>query len=142
MNFSGPVLVSIATYLLMLVAYRYRSKLWFHIPVMSAIIVYDICMPFYLYSTRDWYRRLIEQEEIFSMMIWTHVMLLITLYVLYALQVIAGRQLLKGNNNEAREDHAAQGKGILIARALVILSAMMLVEPERPVEAVALLVGG
>ncbi|MBL1433402.1 MAG: hypothetical protein COB94_008185 [Gammaproteobacteria bacterium] len=141
MNFSGPVLVSIATYVLMLLAYRYRSKLWFHIPVMSAIIVYDICMPFYLYSTRDWYRRLIEQEEIFSMMIWTHIMLLITLYVLYALQIIAGRQLLKGGN-EGREDHAAQGKGILIARALVILSAMMLVEPERPVEAVALLLGG
>lgn len=141
MNFSGPVLVSMATYLLMLLAYRYRSKLWFHIPVMCAIIVYDICMPFYLYATRDWYRRLIEQEEIFSMMIWTHVMLLITLYVLYALQIIAGRQMLKGNN-EPREDHAAQGKGVLITRALVILSAMMLVEPERPVEAVALLVGG
>jgi len=124
----------------MLLAYRYRRKLWFHIPVMSAIVVYDICMPFYLYSTRDWYRRLIEQEEIFSMMIWTHILLLITLYVLYALQIIAGRQLLKGDN-DVREDHAAQAKGILITRALVIITAMMLVEPERPVEAIALLIG-
>ncbi|MBN4073796.1 hypothetical protein JYU18_00890 [bacterium AH-315-E07] len=141
MNFSGPVLVSIATYVLMLLAYRYHSKTWFHVPVMCAIVVYDLCMPFYLYSTRDWYRRLIEQEEIFSFMIWTHLLLLITLYVLYTLQIIAGRQLLKGDN-DAREDHAAQGKGILIARAFVILTAMMLVEPERPVEAVALLMGG
>lgn len=125
----------------MLLAYRYRRKLWFHIPVMSAIVVYDICMPFYLYSTRDWYRRLIEQEEIFSMMIWTHIMLLITLYVLYALQIIAGRQLLQGNN-EAREDHSAQAKGILITRAFVIITAMMLVEPERPVEVIALLIAG
>lgn len=99
---------------------------------MVAIIIYDICMPFYLYATRDWYRRLIEQEEIFSMMIWTHVILLITLYVLYALQVMAGRRLLKGDQ-EPREDHAAQGKGILITRALVIISAMMLVEPEQPI---------
>lgn len=133
MNFSGPVIVSILTYLLMLLAYRYRNKLGFHIPVMVAIVIYDLCMPFYLYATRDWYRRLIEQEEIFSMMIWTHVILLITLYVLYALQIIAGRQLLKGDS-EAREDHAAQGKGILATRALVILSAMMLVEPERPLD--------
>ena len=100
MNLSGPVLVSIFTYLLMLLAYRYHSKRWFHIPVMSAIVVFDLCMPFYLYATRDWYRRLIEQEEIFSMMIWIHVMLLITLYVLYALQIIAGRQLLKGDKSE------------------------------------------
>ncbi len=138
MNLSGPVILSMATFVLMLIAYRYRTKLWFHIPVMISIIIYDLCMPFYLYATRDWYRRLIEQEEIFSMMIWTHIILLITLYVLYSLQIIAGRRLLK-KDWEAREDHAAQGKGIIVTRALVIISAMMLVEPEQPVEALAVL---
>lgn len=137
MNLSGPVVVSMLTYVLMLLAFRYRRKLWFHIPSMVLIIIYDLCMPFYLYATRDWYRRLIEQEEIFSMMIWTHVILLITLYVLYALQIMAGRRLLK-RDWEAREDHAAQGKGILITRALVIVSAMMLVEPERAVPEISI----
>lgn len=130
MNLSGPVIVSFLTYLLMLLAYRYSHKRALHVPLMVAIVVYDLCMPFYLYATRDWYRRLIEQEEIFSFMIWTHLILLITLYVLYVLQIIAGRQLLRGDNS-AREDHRAQGKGILVTRALVIVSSMMLVEPEQ-----------
>jgi len=46
-----------------------------------------------------------------------------------------------GSNSVASEDHAAQAKGILITRALVIITAMMLAEPERPVEAVVLLIG-
>jgi hypothetical protein len=60
-------------------------------------------------------------------MLWTHLLLVLTLYVLYVVQIHAGSKLLKGGE-DARADHRAQGLGILITRALVIVTGAMLIE--------------
>jgi hypothetical protein len=124
----GTLLFVIATYALMVWAFFWAKKRYFHIPVMASIMLIDLFFPVYLVLNKDWYRRLIEQEEILSFMIWMHFILVLVLYALYVLQILTARKLLKGDDS-VRADHRAQGKGILIARALVILSAAMLIEP-------------
>ncbi len=123
------VLVVAGTYLLMIAAFYLARFRWFHIPVMISIVLFDLSMPFYLYATGDWYRRLIEHEEIFSFLIWMHVGLVITLYALYFLQVVTARKIIKGDV-EGRADHRGQAKAILLVRGLVLLTAALLVEPE------------
>ncbi len=125
---AGTVLVAFLTYLLMLVAYRLHRHGWFHRPVMLGVVVFDIAMPFYLYANKDWYKRLIESGDILSFMLWTHIGLLITLFMLYLFQVQAGLRLFRGDQNQ-REAHRMQGRGILLVRAFVILSGAMLVDP-------------
>lgn len=125
---SGALLFGIATYALMVAAFflaRWRS---FHMPVMMGTILFDLLMPFYLVLTNDWYKRLIEQEEIFSFMIWMHFILVLTLYALYGLQIMTVKKMVNGDQ-VARKEHRSQGLGILIARGLVILSAAMLIDP-------------
>lgn len=125
---SGALLFGIATYALMVAAFflaRWRS---FHMPVMMGTILFDLLMPFYLVLTNDWYKRLIEQEEIFSFMIWMHFILVLTLYALYGLQIMTVKKMVNGDP-VARKEHRSQGLGILIARGLVILSAAMLIDP-------------
>ena len=100
-------------------------------PLMAAIIVSDLFFPVYLFLTRNWYRRLIDHAEIFSFLIWMHFILLITLYILYVFQIQAGRKILLGDE-QARADHKGQAKGILIAKALVIITGALLVEPDAP----------
>jgi hypothetical protein len=126
------VLVVIATYLLMLASFKFAPKRLFHIPVMSSIIIFDLCVPFYLYATRDWKTRLIESGDILSFGVWMHFGLIITLYVLYIVQVQSARKLLKGEQ-DVRSDHRGQGIAILFVRALVIITGMMLIEPESVV---------
>src|SRR3569623_537014 len=109
---AAAILVALATYGLMIVAYylsRYRRM---HVAVMAAVIVFDVLMPFYLYMNRDWYHRLIEREEIFSFLLWMHRGLVITLYTLYVLQVQAGRKILKDKDAE-RLAHRGQAKAKL-----------------------------
>jgi hypothetical protein len=125
---SGPLLFGIATYALMVAAFFLPRQRSFHVPVMAATILFDLLMPFYLVLTNDWYKRLIEQEEIFSFMIWMHFILVLTLYALYGLQVMTVKKMVNGDM-EARKEHRTQGVGILIARGLVILSAAMLIDP-------------
>jgi len=124
------VLVALATYLLMLAAYRFHSIRLFHIPVMIGMVLFDLGMPFYLYLHRDWKTRLIDQGDIFSFMVWCHFGLLIALFVLYGMQVLAGRRLLI-NDESAREEHRALAKGILFTRALVLISGALLAEPQN-----------
>jgi len=123
------VIAAILTYILMIAAFKYSHIRQFHIPSMIAIIIFDLCMPFYLYLTQDWKERLIDGGEIFSFLIWMHVGLVITVYVLYVLQVSAGRKILQGNSL-IRDEHKSQGKGILLTRALMIATGALLVEPE------------
>jgi len=126
---AGTVIFACISYMIMLAGYylsRYRR---FHITVMSSIMVIDFFFPVYLYLTRDWIKRLIDHEEIFSFLIWMHFILLITLYILYVFQMMAGRKILQGDE-QSRPDHRAQAKGILIAKALVIITGALLVEPE------------
>ena len=129
---AGPFYAALLTYLLMVLAFYWHAQRRFHISVMVGVMLFDLAMPFYLVSTRDWYTRLILHEDILSFGIWTHFGLLVTLFVLYAIQIQTAFQLLKNdeaNVHEVRQAHRAQAKGILLVRALVIISGAMLAEP-------------
>lgn len=122
------IIYAVVTWFIMLAAFlsaRRRPRL--HIGVMATVIVLDFLFPFYLYATRDWYRRLFEEGQILSFMLWTHLLLVFTLYVLYVVQIQAGLRLRRGDE-DARTDHRTQGVGILIARALVIATGALLIE--------------
>ncbi len=123
------IAASLVTYLVMLAAYYWARHRAIHIPAMIGVILFDLGMPFYLYMNRDWKERLIDGGEIFSFLIWMHLGLVLTLYVLYVMQVQAGLKLRKGENS-LRETHIAQGRGILLARLMVILTGALLYEPE------------
>lgn len=121
------VIYAVVSWFLMLGAfflYRYRR---IHLAVMITVIVLDFLFPFYLYATRDWVRRLFDEGEILSFLLWTHLLLVFTLYALYVVQIHAGSKLLRGNE-EARGDHRAQGIGILVTRGLVVITGALLVE--------------
>lgn len=115
----------------MLVAIYWHRAHRFHVPVMLSIIAFDIGMPFYLMMTRDWSKRLLTDGDILSFGVWMHFGLIITLFVLYTIQVIAGLKLLKAttDTNDSRIEHRMLAKGILLARALVITTGAMLSEP-------------
>lgn len=130
---AGTVLFATATYLLMVVAFYFSRVRRFHMPVMASIIIIDLFFPVYLYMTRDWGRRLLDEGEIFSFLIWMHFMLVITLYVLYVVQLQTARGILKGEPRP-RQDHRTQGIGILVTRALVILTGALLAEPQSNLE--------
>ena len=123
------VIAGVVTFLIMLSAYRWHRIRAFHVPVMISIMIYDLMVPFYLYMNRDWKTRLIDDGDILSFMVWTHFGLLITLFVLYGLQATAGRRLLRGDQ-EARTEHKSVAKGLLLTRALVIVSGALLVQEE------------
>jgi len=125
---AGTVIFASVTYLVMVASFYLARFRRFHISVMASIMVIDLFFPIYLFMTRDWVKRLIEHEEIFSFLIWMHFFLVITLYVLYVFQIMAGREILRGDE-QARPDHKGQAKGILITRALVIITGAMLAEP-------------
>ncbi len=118
----------LVTYAVMLAAFFWAKHRALHIGVMGTIMLIDLAFPVWLVFNRDWYKRLIEQEEILSFMIWMHFMLVLALYALYVMQIMAGRRLLKGEG-EVRSDHRTQGIGVLIVRGVVILSAFMLIDP-------------
>ena len=122
-----PTYAALISYLLMLAAYFLHRFRWFHIPAMLSIIAFDVGMPFYLYTHRNWYHRLIEQEDLFSFLVWMHFGLLVGMYVLEAMQIITARKIMQGNA-AARIDHRAQGKMLLLARGLVIVTGAILAE--------------
>lgn len=127
----GTVIAAIVTYALMLAAFYLHRMRKFHGPVMLSVILFDLGMPIYLVLNRDWNKRLIEDGDIMSFGIWMHFGLIITLYVLYAVQIQTALMLYKADNEDtaaARKDHRTQAKGILIARALVIATGAILVE--------------
>jgi hypothetical protein len=120
-----PFIVASLTWLLMLAAYYFPHRRAFHMPVMLAIIAFDIGMPFYLYTHHDWWKQLIEEQDIFSFLTWMHFGLLAVMYALYVLQIQTARRLL-GGDQTARKDHRSQGRAMLWVRALVILSGGLL----------------
>jgi len=131
---SGPVLYTAATLLLMPAVIALRRNWRLHAALMGLVILGDLAMPFYLYATRDWYRRLIEQGELFGFLIWMHVALVFVLYGLYYQQVRTGRRLAATGEAEQRAAHRAQARAILGTRLLVLLTGALLVEPaEDPV---------
>lgn len=126
---ADTVIAASITYFIMLGAFYWHRFRKFHISVMVSVMIFDLLMPFYLYANRDWKVRLIDDGDIFSFLVWTHFGLLIALFVLYAIQIPAGRKMLKGDMS-ARGEHSNVAKGILLVRALVILSGALLVQPE------------
>jgi len=122
-------LAAVFSYLLMLAAYFLPRQRWFHIPVMFAIMTFDLALPVYLYLHRDWWHRLVEQQELFSSLVWMHFILFIAMYALDAAQIYSARKMLQGDE-AARADHHTQAKALLIVRGLVILSGGMLANPD------------
>lgn len=127
---AGTVIAATAIYLLMLAAFFLPRQRRFHGPVMIVAMVFDFCMPFYLYLTKDWYRRLITEGELTSFLLWTHLLLVLTLYMLYVMQIQSARRILRGDLS-VRTDHHAQGKGVLLVRAFVILTGALMVETPK-----------
>jgi len=128
--FAETVLYAGITWCVMLAAFFLHRRRRVHVPVMATIMTLDVLFPFYLYMTKDWGRRLFDEGEILSFLLWCHLLLVITLYVLYVVQVQAGLRLVRGDE-EARGDHRAQGIGVLITRGLVVLTGAMLVESKH-----------
>lgn len=124
---TGVVWTAFASYLLMLLAFHWSARRLLHVPVMVSLMLFDLGMPFYLYATRDWYKRLIEHGDIASFGVWMHLGLVLTLYALYVVQVSSVRGVLRGDA-EARTNHHGQGKAILVVRGLVILTGALLAE--------------
>jgi len=124
----GTVLFATTTFLIMLSAFYLARLRRLHVPVMMSVMIIDLFFPVYLYMTRDWHKKLIEHGEIFSFLMWMHFILVITLYVLYVVQIQTARRLL-GGDDAVRKDHRTQGIGILIARGLVIFTGTLLAEP-------------
>jgi hypothetical protein len=124
---SGTVIFTSITWCIMLAGFflsRYRQL---HRALMASIIAVDAAFPFYLYLTKDWGRRLFDEGVILSVLLWVHLSFVVTLYVLYVVQIQAGASLLR-DENRLRKEHRAQGIGILVVRALVIFTGALLVE--------------
>ena len=129
--YAETTIAATITYILMIIAYKLSHIRKFHISVMSGCVIFDILMPFYLYLNRDWYGRLIDGGEILNMLLWMHLALVITVFIMYFMQISEGRKILAGGHD--RETHAAQGKGILLARGLMIFTGALLFEAEKAV---------
>lgn len=114
-----PLTLSLLSYGFMLVAYRWPHQRLFHIPTMCSIIIFDLSMPLFLVTHRNWWHRLIEVGDLFSFLVWMHFGLLITLYTLEFMQALTGFRLFKGDSS-VRSRHHDQAKAVLIVRALVL----------------------
>jgi len=134
---AGPFYAALLTLLLMVVAMYWHRLRRFHISVMVSVMLFDVAMPFYLVSTRDWKTRLIDDGDILSFGVWMHFGLIITLYVLYVIQVQTALKILRSSKQAVDVDeletthreHRAQGMGILLARTLVIATGALLADP-------------
>ena len=141
---AGPFYAASLTFLLMLAAMYWHRHRRFHITVMVSVMLFDIAMPFYLVSTRDWATRLLDDGDILSFGVWMHFGLIITLYVLYVIQVQTALKILRSGKQAVDVDeleavhreHRAQGMGILMARALVIITGAILADPASALSSV------
>ncbi len=123
-----PFLAASLSYLVMLAAYYRPHYRYFHIPVMTATLVFDLAIPWYLYTHRRWWHRLIENGDIFSFGVWMHLGLLFVLYALEIAQVLSAVRILKGDVT-ARPLHHQQGRALLMARAMIIATGAILADP-------------
>ena len=134
---AGPFFAASLTLLLMLAAMYWHRLRRFHVSVMVSVMLFDMAMPFYLVSTRDWKTRLLDDGDILSFGVWMHFGLIVTLYVLYVIQVQTALKILRSGKKAVdvdeleamHRDHRAQGIGILLARTLVIVTGAILADP-------------
>jgi len=122
------VIIVLISFAVMAAAMNFRKMHHVHIPLMATVMVFDVLFPIWLYSTHDWKHRLIDQGELFSFLIWTHLFLILTLYSLYVLQIQEGKRLLAKKNN-ARQNHRVQSRGIVAVRIFVFLTGALLIAP-------------
>lgn len=128
--YAETTLAAIITFILMIIAFKLSHIRKFHISVMVGCMIFDLLMPIYLYINRDWYGRLIEGGEIFNFLIWMHFGLVITVFIMYYMQISAGRKMLAGVSS-IREEHSSLGKGLLLSRGLMIFTGALLYEAEK-----------
>ena len=121
----GTFLAAWASYALMLAAYRLHRKRTVHMSIMISVMIFDVLFPFYLYSHKHWWHRLIEQQEIFSSLVWMHAGILLVMYALYGAQIFTAMKILKGST-ESRASHRSQGKVLLVVKLFAILTGMLL----------------
>jgi 4-hydroxybenzoate polyprenyltransferase len=121
----GTFIVAGLSYLVMLAGYFLHRKRYIHIPAMISVMLFDLSLPFYLYSHRHWWHRLIDKGEIFSSLVWMHVGILLMMYALYGAQIFTAMKIMKGDM-EARTTHRSQGKVMLVVRLFVILTGILL----------------
>lgn len=134
---AGPFYAASLMLVLMLAAMYWHRWRRFHITVMVLAILFDLAMPFYLVMTRDWGTRLIDDGDILSFGVWMHFGLIVTLYVLYVIQVQTALKILRASKQAVdaesleatHREHRAQGMGILLARTLVIVTGAILADP-------------
>ncbi len=124
------VIIVLISFVWMGVAWYVRKRHAWHIGMMSGLMVFDVLFPVWLYLTHDWIHRLIDQGELFSFLVWTHLFLILTLYSLYGLQIQAGKQLL-AKQKHARQNHRVQSRGIIVARVFVFLTGALLIAPDQ-----------
>lgn len=125
--FAETSIAATITFIIMIIAYKLPHYRKFHIGTMVGCMIFDLLMPIYLYMNRDWYERLFTGGEILNFLLWMHIGLVLTVYVLYVMQIKEGKQILAGGS---RKEHAFQAKGILLARGLMIFTGALLYEPE------------
>jgi len=126
------ILIAVLTYVIMLVAYFSHRSRRFHMSVMIGVMAFDLLIPIYLFTNRDWYSRLIDHGDILTFGVWMHFMVVLVLYILYIFQIFAARKILAGGemSDAARIEHKAQAKGILLVRAFVIMTGAMLYDSQ------------
>ncbi|MDX8408631.1 MAG: hypothetical protein R8J84_01115 [Mariprofundales bacterium] len=118
----------LASFVVMAAAWRWRGCLRLHVPLMAAVMLFDLLFPIWLYLTHDWKHRLIDEGDILSFGVWAHWGLALMLLVLYVLQIGVGRNLLQGAAAK-RQDHRNQAMGIVWLRVIVFASGAMLMNP-------------
>jgi len=127
------VIGAYVTYLIMLAAFFLSHIRRIHVPVMISIMVFDLCVPFYLFFNRDWKANLIDSGDILAFSVWMHFGMVLTLYILYAFQINSALNIFKGvagDGVNVKQDHRSQGIAILILRALVILTGTIVIDPD------------
>ncbi|MDQ6967282.1 MAG: hypothetical protein Q9M14_01190 [Mariprofundaceae bacterium] len=127
------IVLVLISFVVLAAAWFWRKHRRFHISAMIFLMFFDMMFPIYLYLTHDWAKRLIDEGQIFSSLIWTHLMLVMVLYALYVLQVLAGRAMLQhrvgAQHQHHRSEHKKQFIGIVVARLLVFASGWLLLVP-------------
>jgi len=129
------VLLVSMSFILLAAAWHWRKQRYFHIAAMVLLMVFDLFFPVYLYLTHDWWQRLIVDGDIFSFLLWSHLIFVMVLFALYVLQVLAGRAMLQNpphseDHQRTREEHRKQFIGIVVARLLVFASGALLIVPK------------
>jgi len=131
---ADSILLVLISFVVLAAAWYWRKQRRFHISAMISVMVFDLFFPVYLYLTHDWKKRLIDDGEIFSSLIWSHLMVVLVLYALYVLQIMAGRSMLANPAGDThafhRSEHQKQFVGIVVARLLVFVSGWLLLVPE------------